>query len=115
MSNQSRSLLEIGFIMIFVVQLVSYSRLSCNAFKGSKEMQNIFNYVQTCSIVMFLVVRIASLVYIEVFDDDLKSLNKYLQEYMMFQIPQDLLNFAILGQFFSWADVILTFKFVLQN
>ena len=106
---------ELIFFIIFFIQLILYTALSGRAFRKIKEMQNIFNYIQSTSIILFILTRLFSLGYVLLDIKGERRLQPQMKIYIFFQIPQDYFNTMCLAQLFSWNDVLLTLALVINN
>ena len=74
MYDRLKEIGEYVFLGAFSLMFIIYSVLSYRAFSRIKEMRNIFNFIQTSSIVAFLVCRIFSILW-KTLDPNFEDLN----------------------------------------
>jgi len=95
------------FVGIFTVELLVYVWLGVKAFVLIREGRNIFNLLMFACVTLFLVDRIAGIVTDLYYTHDSYS---FVLIYLFFQLPQNLLEIAIMVFFFSLSEVYLTLQ-----
>ena len=80
-------MVEIIFCVIFSIQLIVYLIVAIHAYLTIHEMRIIFNYVQTFSFTILMIVRVSTLLWSILDSGGEKEAPHYFKIYIYFQLP----------------------------
>ena len=88
--------MDLVFIFILGVMILSFTILSCKGLKN-KANRNIHNYIMSAMIACTMIDRFACMIWSEYIDSNKKVYDFTVQFYFYYQLPFDLLNFAVIA------------------
>jgi hypothetical protein len=101
------------FFILFIILLIVHSMFSVKSLQN-EAMRNRFHMTISVTIFLLIIIRISIKVFV-IFGIEILTIQSLTWKYYFtFQLPFDMLNIAIIAQFFQWLEVSYTLYHVIQ-